>query len=516
MKIQQRLFFLSLLISVFSLNAEVGKVLFAVGNVQVERQTIQTLKRGDAIMVGDILTTGDKSRLQILFNDNARVSLRPNSQLIVDDYFYDKNANNKQVTSSKEATSAFSLVKGGFRTITGAIAAGDDKTGYKVKTAVATIGIRGTDYSILLCNNDCLPLPNSQKPVENGLYAGVSTGAIVLINNAGEVQLNNSESGFVKTFNSQPVKLLGPPRSLFGQTAPIKKASKSNSSQNKSLNVPKSLLLTNNTPFSDTSDISEPQQIDNEEIIISKKVVDDEGNEIIIDDGNFASSNIAGNFSFANNSQPLVQQEQQLTLDERGNLIGFTANDGNYSIGNAANKNLGFDPITGFRWGRWQGEEAQFNDTPLDLTAKSLHWLTNDLANSGEFALIQTGSASYQLIGNTEPTNNLGDTGVLGSAEFSADFTNQTVFSSLSLGINGNNWQASGTGSIAQGINYFSGNYSDVLINGQTQGRGSFSGLFSPNIETNGAPLGAGLTYSLSDNNAIETINGVLVFANQK
>ena len=46
-------------------------------------------------------------------------------------------------------------------------------------------------------------------------------------------------------------------------------------------------------------------------------------------------------------------------------------------------------------------------------------------------ALPITGSANYTLIGNTDPTDGNGNVGFLGSATLQADFTNQTVSSTL-------------------------------------------------------------------------------------
>ena len=81
-------------------SASVGKVLFAVGDVQVERDTRMQLKRGDDIEIGDTLITGEKSRLQILFSDNARVSLRANSELKVDNYIYNQGSAGPSATAS--------------------------------------------------------------------------------------------------------------------------------------------------------------------------------------------------------------------------------------------------------------------------------------------------------------------------------------------------------------------------------------------------------------------------------
>ena len=122
---------------------------------------------------------------------------------------------------------------------------------------------------------------------------------------------------------------------------------------------------------------------------------------------------------------------------------------------------------------------------------------------------VVTGTATYTLVGNTDPTDNQGNVGVLGTANFAADFTNSTVTSSLQLGINGQNWSAEGgTGSITATL--FNGLYGTVSVNGVSTGNsGSFGGAFG-GFGTNGIPTGAGLTHQLT--NGTSTVSGAAVF----
>ena len=417
-------------------------------------------------------------------------------------------------------------MKGGFRTITGAITAGQDKSGYKITTAVATIGIRGTDYSVLYCDDDCEPLITSNdKRIENGLYAGVSQGAIVLLNNAGELQLNASESGFVASIDSMPTRLLGPPRSLFGQTQAVKNLEQVDFALKQQVFEDiEDELVTTQPPVASTDDQQQHNDHEqNDEVAIAKAIVDEDGSIIDIDDGVIDSGDLeppfepeldplVGSFSYESAALAIIGDLDSLEFDENGNLIGFSTSEANISLGTALNLNSGFDPDTGFRWGRWSDGSATVNGESVDLTEQNLHWLTNDLFEY-DVALVQSGSASYSLIGNTDPTNNFGERGVLGSAQFSANFTNQTVFSSLSIGLGGNNWQASGSGSIANGLASFYGVYDTVSVNGVNDGSGQFSGFFSPISHSNGTPLGAGLSYALSNASNTEHINGTAIFS---
>ena len=90
---------------------------------------------------------------------------------------------------------------------------------------------------------------------------------------------------------------------------------------------------------------------------------------------------------------------------------------------------------------------------------------------------------------------------------FSADFTNATVQSDLQLGINNQNWSATGSGTI--NANLFNGLYGTVSVDGAAGGSGSFGGAFGGYSGTN-VPTGAGLTYQLTNGTAV--VSGAAVF----
>ncbi|MBX9903668.1 MAG: FecR domain-containing protein [Burkholderiales bacterium] len=77
------------------------------------------------------------------FNDQTRITLRPNTVFRLDSYKAD----------APEAM-LLGLVKGGLRVVTGLLGK-RNPSGVKVQTAVATIGIRGTEFDARLCEADC-------------------------------------------------------------------------------------------------------------------------------------------------------------------------------------------------------------------------------------------------------------------------------------------------------------------------------------------------------------------------
>lgn len=119
--------------------AGVGEVVFAVGDAKVAGASA-SLKPGDTLEVGQTLVTGLSGHIHIRFADQAFVSVRPNSELKIEQYVYDQAApENSQVK--------FNLVKGTSRLITGK-AGQANKQGFRLNTPVAAIGIRGTDFIV--------------------------------------------------------------------------------------------------------------------------------------------------------------------------------------------------------------------------------------------------------------------------------------------------------------------------------------------------------------------------------
>ncbi|MBT8131271.1 MAG: FecR domain-containing protein [Gammaproteobacteria bacterium] len=189
-----------------------------------------------------------------------------------------------------------------------------------------------------------------------------------------------------------------------------------------------------------------------------------------------------------------------------------TSNDSAYAIGNSSTRDDGFHAATGIGWGRWTGGTStvtQSNGTliNLNLTEQSLHWIYGPQAAP---VIPTTGTASYSLIvGNTDPTDTIGNSGILGSASLQANFTNATVQSDVSLAIAGNVWEASGSGSISDSL--FNGVYNSLLIDGQSGGSGNFSGFFG-SAGSNNLPNGAGLTYGLSNSQGNISVSGAVIF----
>ena len=529
-----------LLVSPAAFGDEAGTVVFARGDVTAERTPPVALAKGDSVEDDDTIATGEASRAQLLMIDGAKIAIRPSSRLRIDEYSHTAPAAATVTTS--EDKSSLSLLKGGFRTITGAIGQ-DDANEYEVRTPVGVLGIRGTDYTAVFCNGDCTWVPGlaAGATIADGLYLGVTDGIIVFRTATTTIELRAGEYAFIPLETPEPRRLPDPPPVLLDDND-LRFDAAAGSAPDRGFDAK---LGTRRAP-----DSSAPGQGDGSEGGTSSEDpaapdqpiigVDPNGNAVDLTPGQTpepsrqTSSIGYGSGPFGVLPVPFTGSDDndppQLLLDANGDAIGFEssfagrtgADTAIFDIGTAANVDTGSDSMTVMRWGRWTGGSATITtvsdgaNNQIDLGSQSIHWITG--ADGGVPVMPITGVANYTLIGNTSPTDNLGNVGTLGSATFQADFVNMTVDSTLVIDIAGSTWNASGQGNIGGGLpaHLFEGLYNNVSVDGIGGGNGSFSGFFSdpgPTADPNW-PGAAGLTYSLQDAQGSSTVSGAAVFGN--
>ena len=125
-----------------------GEVEFSrgVGFAQTQGQLPRTMGKGLVLKEGDRLTTSDGAAAIIKMQDGTRLTLRPNSELIMEQYRFKEG--------STDNSMVMQLLRGGFRAITGFISKGAPNAA-KVHTSTSTIGIRGTDFDVRICGPEC-------------------------------------------------------------------------------------------------------------------------------------------------------------------------------------------------------------------------------------------------------------------------------------------------------------------------------------------------------------------------
>ena len=164
-----------------------------------------------AVAEGETLITEQATYARVKFADEGEVVLRPSSQMKIESYQY-------QDSRPERDNVLLSLLKGGLRSVTGLIGK-RNRDNVKFGTSTSTIGIRGTHFGMLLCQNDCASIPTASGPPENGLHVDVVDGAITLTNKAGQQVLVAGQFGFVRDASTAPV--IVPPGRGIQVTMPL-------------------------------------------------------------------------------------------------------------------------------------------------------------------------------------------------------------------------------------------------------------------------------------------------------
>jgi hypothetical protein len=112
------------------------------------------LTRGSNLQRGEAINTARNSSVRLRFSDGGETVVRPESSLVVRDYQFQQDA-------PAQDSLILQLLKGGLRAVTGAVGKRGNADAYRVRVTTATIGIRGTDYSVRLCQSDCADVPGS-------------------------------------------------------------------------------------------------------------------------------------------------------------------------------------------------------------------------------------------------------------------------------------------------------------------------------------------------------------------
>jgi hypothetical protein len=182
-----------LLLFCSALRAE-GTVTHLSGPVQVQQTDGRLIAStvGTKVNEGETLVTGKAGYARLEMTDGGEMVLRPESQLKIESYRFEK-------TNPSFDNSIFRMIQGGLRAITGLVSKRGNRDAYKLITPTATVGIRGTQFDVRLCQANCGSLAD-------GTYVAVRSGAIVEANNFGELQLTAGQVGYAPP-TAAPVRL---------------------------------------------------------------------------------------------------------------------------------------------------------------------------------------------------------------------------------------------------------------------------------------------------------------------
>jgi hypothetical protein len=141
----------------------------------------RAVEKGSPVFVGDTVVTLD-ARAQLRFTDGAFVALLPGSEFKVNAYTYNGKPDGNERLS-------MTLLKGGLRTISGIIGK-SMQTAYEMLTKVATIGIRGTEYTVVYGQS---------------ITGTVAHGRITVCNGGGCLDVAQGQSYYVRDESTKPV-----------------------------------------------------------------------------------------------------------------------------------------------------------------------------------------------------------------------------------------------------------------------------------------------------------------------
>ena len=170
------------------LRADVGNVSELNGVARIVRDEPVEASLEANIKSYDTLETSN-GRMGITFLDDTQIRLTEHSQVLVDEFVFDPNPDNSKM--------ALNFAKGTARFVTGKLGLVPKKN-IKIRTNSATIGIRGTDFTITvneIGESLIILLPNLD---------GTSSGEIEVTTAMGTVLLNKPYESTVTTVFEAP------------------------------------------------------------------------------------------------------------------------------------------------------------------------------------------------------------------------------------------------------------------------------------------------------------------------
>lgn len=408
--------------------AQAGRFLLAVGDVALVRGQAEIRAGvGTPVESGDTIRVGINSNAQIRLSDESIIGLRSGTVLRLDEYFFAGRQDGRE-------RSLFTLLKGGFRTVTGLIGKLQDRSRYAVRTSTSTIGIRGTHYTIVQCDNDCAP------GVQNGTYGGVSDGRIAVTNNAADREFAANEFFHVASADSAPQGLIAPPSFLYDRLEGQQRSRGPQGSESTEAMAQSGLNAESRPSEVPAAPAPEPFIVTEERTAAGSPSVVVGATPTIALVGALSEPGLktseGGGFATASDLLTSGSGTAQV-------LLGFKL-----PPGSSASQNGGIDDSTvaadagapgnvinetapnalNANWGRWTGGKFEDNQGVTTFSSNNqFHYLYGPLtppevisAKTGSFALSDTGLG-------TTPTNSLGQTGTLSIGASSVDFTARTV-----------------------------------------------------------------------------------------
>jgi hypothetical protein len=350
--------------------ANVARVDFAVGDVAAVAPDgkRRPLVKGSQILVGETVSI-QQGRAQLRFADGAYMSLQPGTEFKIEEFRF---------IGGQDGTESIvmHLLKGGMRTITGLIGRAN-RQNYKLRTEVATIGIRGTEFSVRYTDS---------------IEVFCAEGAIFVQNEGGTVPLSSGEGARVVNVQTPATKTDEPP-----------------------------VLSPRGSPA-------------------TEQRVDEPVNAIQEGRSPLAVPTLTRNWAAATSANALADFGRLVVLDTAGNLVAFNENldatlDKTNLIGTASAQSAGNDGL--IAWGRWvngnTAGDGRFSGQSFSGN-NALHYVVGLPAAN----MPTTGVATYSMLGATPPTfTGSISSATLNSSSIDVDFGSSNAKFHISFTVDG-------------------------------------------------------------------------------
>ncbi|MBV8030986.1 MAG: FecR domain-containing protein [Betaproteobacteria bacterium] len=462
------LLFLGLALSLQAHSQVVGRVLLVGGDAFAVRNGQQVrLAYSSPVEFKDILRTGPASSLQVRFVDEGLLSLRENTEFEIEDYRF-----GQQQQEGEHAF--FRLLKGGFRSVTGLIGRSRNAD-YRVRTPTATIGIRGTDYAVRECADDCFETPQQRSEADsdasrgqgapgqkmpNGLYGSVlglsnGTNQVTLQNNATPqpVTFGINQHFYVANANTAPQQLLQPPTFVAAKPQGKTQSAQGQQGSGGEQASTGSGASGDSRPqtVTDATVVPAPVAVPTPPVLISSTTLPNDTGVL----GFWISSSMPTN---PNGGGALINQSA-LSLTSGGVPTGFTVPAGCTGPNNSGNCNgvsvsgLAAPVQSGtgnpdgssqvIFWGRWNSGTVIDGGQVITLSNSNQAHLMYGPLTPADVIAAKTGSLTlFSGVLGTTPTNNLGEVAVSTSlGSLTVNFTARTaVMAAGSVSFASQNW----------------------------------------------------------------------------
>ena len=400
-----------------------GVAQFTAGEVNVRRPDGGTapLSKGKDLESGESILTGINGRAQVKFTDGGLISLQPNTEFKIASYV-DK-------ADPKEDRFLVDLLRGSMRAITGLIGK-RNRENYKVNTATATIGIRGSGFNVGYNPDGSVGVTTEFDSIEvcnAGGCVGLTAGESVRVVNSAEAPVRTNVKASLPTPGpEQEPTVAGNQTNAEGKTTQV-----TTTTETKTTTTTTTKTTTTTTTetkidgkVSNTGTFTDLRGIGHFHTALNST---DQGGTFVV-----AASNSAGSGT--------LDAGKATSILINGSTFDVTTSAESGSRGTIADNNF-------IGWGNWVTGTKSFNGTTSNI------YHNHYLVGQPTATLPTTGNvfANYVLVGGTNPTSYTGTSGTLTSATLQVNFDPTQIGGRL-LKFNA----ATSFGTISQNFVYFS------------------------------------------------------------